>query len=152
MFIDPYGIEIEWETFKAVAATKAIDVWYLFSLSGFSAGNTPHERHRRPASGRRSPANSAPMHGSVSYTRIWVRQISSAEQDKRRTADVKGLERYAKTRLETIFPKVLNPLALPLRRSLSATRCSSACLIPTRRLLGLATRIAGHILKVGNSS
>jgi three-Cys-motif partner protein len=34
MFLDPYGMEVEWETLQAIAKTEAIDVWYLFSLSG----------------------------------------------------------------------------------------------------------------------
>ena len=34
MFLDPYGMNVDWETLKAVAITRAIDVWYLFSLSG----------------------------------------------------------------------------------------------------------------------
>lgn len=34
MFLDPYGMDVEWATLKATAATKAIDVWFLFSLSG----------------------------------------------------------------------------------------------------------------------
>lgn len=32
MFLDPYGMQVEWETIKAIAATKAIDLWYLFPL------------------------------------------------------------------------------------------------------------------------
>src|SRR5258707_11201188 len=34
LFLDPYGMEVDWETLVAIAATKAIDVWFLFSLSG----------------------------------------------------------------------------------------------------------------------
>lgn len=34
MFLDPYGMEVEWVTLAAIAETRAIDVWYLFSLSG----------------------------------------------------------------------------------------------------------------------
>jgi three-Cys-motif partner protein len=34
LFLDPYGMEVDWQTLKAIARTKAIDVWYLFSLSG----------------------------------------------------------------------------------------------------------------------
>lgn len=34
MFLDPYGMQVEWDTLKAIAETRAIDVWYLFSLSG----------------------------------------------------------------------------------------------------------------------
>ena len=36
LFLDPYAANVKWETLKAVAATGAIDVWYLFP---FSAAN-----------------------------------------------------------------------------------------------------------------
>lgn len=36
LFLDPYAADVQWETLKAVADTKAIDVWYLFP---FSAAN-----------------------------------------------------------------------------------------------------------------
>lgn len=32
LFLDPYGMEVEWNTLEAVAATKAIDLWLLFPL------------------------------------------------------------------------------------------------------------------------
>jgi three-Cys-motif partner protein len=32
MFLDPYGMQVEWTTIKAVAQTRAIDLWYLFPL------------------------------------------------------------------------------------------------------------------------
>jgi three-Cys-motif partner protein len=32
LFLDPYGMEVEWETIEAIARTKAIDMWLLFSL------------------------------------------------------------------------------------------------------------------------
>jgi three-Cys-motif partner protein len=34
MFLDPYGMEVEWATLQAAAATQAIDVWFLFPLAG----------------------------------------------------------------------------------------------------------------------
>ncbi len=30
VFLDPYGNQVEWATIEAVAATEAIDLWYLF--------------------------------------------------------------------------------------------------------------------------
>jgi three-Cys-motif partner protein len=30
LFLDPYGMQVEWDTLVAVAATKAIDVWILY--------------------------------------------------------------------------------------------------------------------------
>jgi three-Cys-motif partner protein len=32
MFLDPYGMQVEWQTIAAIAATKAIDLWLLFPL------------------------------------------------------------------------------------------------------------------------
>ena len=32
LFLDPYGMNVEWKTIAAVAATKAIDMWLLFPL------------------------------------------------------------------------------------------------------------------------
>jgi three-Cys-motif partner protein len=32
VFLDPYGMQVEWTTIEALAATKGIDLWYLFPL------------------------------------------------------------------------------------------------------------------------
>ena len=32
MFLDPYGMQVNWETIEAIAKTKAIDLWILFPL------------------------------------------------------------------------------------------------------------------------
>ncbi|GLS05389.1 hypothetical protein GCM10007860_25410 [Chitiniphilus shinanonensis] len=33
LFLDPYGMSVDWTTVEQIAATKALDVWYLFPLS-----------------------------------------------------------------------------------------------------------------------
>lgn len=32
LFLDPYGMQVEWATLEAIAGTKAIDLWLLFPL------------------------------------------------------------------------------------------------------------------------
>jgi three-Cys-motif partner protein len=32
VFLDPYGMQVEWGTIEALAATKGVDLWYLFPL------------------------------------------------------------------------------------------------------------------------
>ena len=34
VFLDPCGLEVEWDLVMRIAATKACDVWYLFPLGG----------------------------------------------------------------------------------------------------------------------
>jgi three-Cys-motif partner protein len=36
VFLDPYGMQVEWTTLSAIAATKAIDAWLLFPLGAVS--------------------------------------------------------------------------------------------------------------------
>lgn len=73
-------------------------------------------------------------------------------QEKQRTADVRGLERYVKARLETIFPKVFEPLALPVDQKPQRFSLFLCISNSQPKALGLATRIADHILKMGSSS
>jgi three-Cys-motif partner protein len=42
IFLDPFGAEVDWETLSAISRTKALDVWYLFPLSGLYR-NAPHD-------------------------------------------------------------------------------------------------------------
>ncbi|MBU4267428.1 MAG: three-Cys-motif partner protein TcmP [Acidobacteria bacterium] len=32
LFLDPYGMQVQWKTYEAIAQTKAIDLWILFPL------------------------------------------------------------------------------------------------------------------------
>jgi three-Cys-motif partner protein len=32
VFLDPYGMQVEWATLKLLAETKAVDLWLLFPL------------------------------------------------------------------------------------------------------------------------
>lgn len=32
LFLDPFGMQVEWKTIEAVARTNAIDMWYLFPI------------------------------------------------------------------------------------------------------------------------
>lgn len=34
LFLDPFGMHVEWSTLEAIAKTGAIDVWYLFPYAG----------------------------------------------------------------------------------------------------------------------
>jgi three-Cys-motif partner protein len=153
MFLDPYGMEVEWATLKAAAATQAIDVWFLFPLAGLYRQATRRltniDNHKRSALTR--------MFGSDRweeelYPKPSQNDMFGSAVERERLEDVVGLERYVKTRLETIFPKVLKPLALPIDskpQRFSLFLCISN---PEPKAIGLATRIGNHILKAGISS
>lgn len=33
VFLDPYGLQVEWSTIEVLGATRAVDLWYLFPLN-----------------------------------------------------------------------------------------------------------------------
>ena len=52
LFLDPFGLEVDWVTVAAIAATRAIDLWLLFPLSGVNrllrlSGEIPEVSRRR---------------------------------------------------------------------------------------------------------
>ena len=52
LFLDPYGMEVSWQTIEAIAETRAIDLWVLFPLGGVNrmlarSGKIPSQwKHR----------------------------------------------------------------------------------------------------------
>ena len=156
MFLDPYGMTVEWETLKAIANTKAIDVWYLFSLSGL---------YRQAA--RRADAIDDAKRQAISRmlgTDEWEERLYAApvEQDllsaiedprvRQRTADVKGLEQYVKQRLHDVFPLVLDPLPLPLNRGAQRYSLFFAASNPDPKAMSLAKKFGSHMLAAGRAS
>lgn len=154
IFLDPYGMGLDWSTLEAIAKTGAIDVWYLFSLSGFYRQATRDhgalDEDKRAALTRMLGTDewenelykAAPVHDL----------FGTSDASLRRNADVGALEAYAKRRLETIFGAVLDPLPLPIHER--PQRFSLFFCISSRRpaAIGLARKIGNHILKAGIAS
>jgi three-Cys-motif partner protein len=154
LFLDPYGMQLEWSTLERVAHTRAIDVWFLFSLSGLYRQATREltdiDQHKRASLTR--------MFGSDAWeaelypTSVRDDLFGQIDEPRRRTADVAGLEAYVRSRLQTIFGAVLKPLALP--RDQRPQRFSLFLCISNKEpaAIGLATKIGNQILKKGISS
>jgi three-Cys-motif partner protein len=154
LFLDPYGMELEWSTLEKVAATRAIDVWFLFSLSGLYRQATREltdiDEHKRASLTRMFGSDAWEVELYPQQTRNDL--FGSIDEPRRRAADVAGLEAYARARLQTIFGAVLKPLALPPKKN--PQRFSLFLCISNREpaAIGLATKIGNHILKDGISS
>lgn len=54
MFLDPYGTQLEWQTLKAIANTRAIDAWILFPMGTV---NRLLNRNGKIIEGRRKKLN-----------------------------------------------------------------------------------------------
>lgn len=153
MFLDPYGMHLSWETLEAIAETGAIDVWYFVPLVGLfrqAAKDSKKITEKKRAAITR-------MLGTPGWERDWYRlrrepDMFGEDPSAERVADVDAIEKYVMTRLQTIFSKVLPPLRLNNRGGVPAFSLFFAISNRKPKAIGLATRIADHILNSGRSS
>ncbi len=154
MFLDPYGMSVDWQTLEAIQKTEAIDVWYLVSLSGLFRQAT-HDAEKLDESKRAALTR---MIGTSEWEQAWYaltqRTNLFGETDERlaRTAEVDDMEGYFGERLRTLFPRVLPPLRLNDDRGIPQFALFFAISNKAPKAIGLASKIANHILSSGNAS
>jgi three-Cys-motif partner protein len=147
LFLDPYGLDVEWDTLVEISKTKAIDVWYLFSIEGL---------YRQAAHdfGKVDEAKAACLDrilGTTEWRKTFYSPSSQNDlfiqpDDPRRAVNIDGLQRFVTDRLSKLFPYVAPPLPLP--KSGGPQRFSLYFFIsnPDGSAIGLSRRIAGDIL------
>ena len=115
LFLDPFGMTVDWSTLTAIADTRAIDVWYLFSLSGLYRQATRDaasiDETKRAAIDRVLGTNK--WQEALYVPRKHGGLFFEEPEKLQRAADPRDLETYVLDRLKTIFPQVLPPFALP---------------------------------------
>jgi len=114
VFLDPYGMQVDWATLEAIAATKAIDLWLLFPL-GVAVNRLL------------TKAGPPPQEWTDALTRIFgtrdweqafypkkkEKTLFGMEETQRKEATLGAIGEFFVARLGTIFAKVAdNPLPL----------------------------------------
>lgn len=154
MFLDPYGMSVNWETLEVIRATGVVDVWYLVSLSGLfrqaARKGSAVDETKRAALTR--------MVGTGEWETAWYQRTKKADllgdvdEEYSRVADVDAMETWFWKRLGSLFPKVLKPLRLRDARGIPQFALFFAISNPDPKAIGLATKIADHILNSGRES
>jgi three-Cys-motif partner protein len=150
MFLDPYGLQVDWVTLEAIRKTEAIDVWYLVSLEGLFRQAALDRSRIQPECRVRLTR----MLGTPEWETDWYepqRQLDGS-LNYRRTASVDDIARYVHRRLQSLFPAVLEPLRLRNKKGGPAFALFFAISNPDPKAIELATRIASHILASGRAS
>jgi three-Cys-motif partner protein len=149
IFLDPYGMEVQWATVEAIAATRALDLWYFFPLMGLyrQAANdvVDIDAIKRERLDR--------VLGTNDWERAWYgtphgpTDLFDDPQTAIRMADVNAIERYVKSRLDSIFKgAVLDPLRIYHKHAPIAS-LFFAVANPSPRAVQVATDIARYILR-----
>lgn len=147
MFLDPYGLSVQWETLERIAQTEAIDLWYLFSLAGLYR-QAPHRRSRQDGSKQRrlDQTLGTTEWRNAFYPDSGQDDLFGHEADPSRLQDWQPLLQFVRQRLGTLFSRVPEPLVLPKKGS-PMSALFFACANPNPKAQGLSMRAANHILK-----
>jgi three-Cys-motif partner protein len=119
VFLDPYGMEVEWSTIETIARTKAIDLWLLFPLG--QAVNRVLTKERPPEgawANRLTRFFGTPEWRHAFYRQSTQMTLFGDEERIRKEADFEQIGRFFLDRLEEVFTRVAdNPLYLCNRRN-----------------------------------
>jgi three-Cys-motif partner protein len=148
LFLDPYGMQVEWETIEAIGKTKAIDLWILFPL-GVAVNRIVTRSGRISTAWRRRMDI---MFGDAGWFEEFYRKtvrhdlFGREKTELEKVANFDSIGQYFVRRLKTVFYQVAeNPRPLYNSRNIPLFLLCFA----TGNAKGapIAMRIANHILK-----
>ncbi len=115
MFLDPYGMQVEWETIKAIANTEAIDLWYLFPL-GIGINRLLKKKEDNIPKAWADKLDG--ILGTTEWRNAFYREkrektLFGIEESSVKDANFKTISRFFVSRLKSVFSGVAeNPLLL----------------------------------------
>ena len=151
LFLDPFGMQVDWITLEAVAKTQSIDVWILFPLG--VGVNRLLPRDGKIPDGWRDRLDR--VFGTTDwydafYRPSRIRGFFETEPRVVKTGSLNAIAEYYLDRLRTIFPAVAkNPRVLANSRNVPLFLLCFAAGNPSTKAKAAALRIAQHILGKG---
>ncbi|HID82052.1 MAG TPA: three-Cys-motif partner protein TcmP [Thiotrichales bacterium] len=146
LFLDPYGMEVDWHTLEVICATQAIDLWYLFPLSGLYRQATRKRinitEDKRQAINRILGTNEWEQDIYSHSGQLTLLDNDEAEYDR---IDVEGLIDYVSERLKQLFPGVSHGLLLK-RDNIPMFTLYCAIANEQPKAIGLALKLANYII------
>ncbi len=146
MFLDPYGMQVDWKTVEAIAKTRAIDLWLLFPL-GIGVNRLLTRSGEIPRSWRR---RLDALLGTVD----WYEELYQVEdspglfanvEDRVVKATTETIGRYFQQRLRSVFAAVADrPRVLRNRANCPLYLLCFAA--GNEKGAPIAIRIANHLL------
>ncbi|MEY2688194.1 MAG: three-Cys-motif partner protein TcmP [Pseudomonadota bacterium] len=146
LFLDPYGLQVDWPMVSRIAATRALDVFFLVSLSGLY----------RNAAVDRAAINQGHRAALTRFlgTDEWIDAVYVHKQDDlfgdhlvTRAPGYEGMLDYATQRLRTVFPYVGEPCLLGSANGAPLFALYFAVSNDSKAALALASRVSEDILR-----
>jgi len=148
LFLDPYGMQVEWKTIETIAETKAIDLWLLFPL-GIGVNRLLTKSGEIPESWRRRLNL---LLGNETwydeFYRVERKRTLFGEADHVVKATMETIGRYFNERLKSVFPAVAEEPRV-LRNSTNCPLYLLCFAVGNEKGAPIALRIANHLLTKG---
>lgn len=150
VFLDPYGLQVSWNTLVTIARTGALDVWILFP-SGMGLNRLLTKSGDIPQEWQETLDRSLGTDGwrSAFYRSEQEADLFEGPRSKTiKDADPVKLEKFYLDRLRTIFPTVMNKcVRLTNSKDQTMYLLCFASANPSPKVKGLTTRLAGWAAK-----
>lgn len=113
LFLDPFGMHVEWSTLEAIAKTGAVDVWYLFPYAGLYR-QTPKNASALDAD---KEASLTRVLGTEDWRQAFYAQNPQTDMFGGINGDVRDTDHrqmlaFVSRRLKGLFPAVTDPKVL----------------------------------------
>jgi three-Cys-motif partner protein len=151
VFLDPYGLQVTWQTLVAVANTQALDVWILFP-SGMGLGRLLTNSGDIPQEWQDTLDRSLGVKGwrDAFYANQEETDLFEGTRSRKvKDAAPEKLEQFYLDRLRTIFPTVMkNCVRLTNSKNQTMYLLCFASANPSSKVKALATKLADAAAKV----
>ena len=114
VFLDPFGMNVEWETLTRLARTRSVDVWYLFPLLAVTrqlAGDLSRVDDHKQSS-LDNIFGTTNWRDELYATEVKADLFAEIVTTSSRKVSREQIESYARNRLLTVFGYVSQPLPL----------------------------------------
>lgn len=145
VFLDPYGMEVEWATIEALAKTRAVDLWILFPLGQAVIRLLTRQPPDGPWADRLTRFFGTDEWRNAFYKPSPQYLLFSNEHTLERDADFEVIGEFFRDRLLTLFPGVSR--THPLRNSKGVPIYLLCLAAANAKGAPTAIKIANDILK-----
>jgi three-Cys-motif partner protein len=118
VFLDPYGMQVEWPTVECLAGTEHVDLWYLFPLSAVNRLLTKTGKPDPTWSEKLTRIYGTAEWESAFYPTKQVASLFGNTEAAPKDTDFARIAQFTMSRLQSCFPAVAhNPLVLRNERN-----------------------------------
>lgn len=146
LFLDPYGLQCSWEMIESIARTRALDVFFLVSLSGLFRQAA---LNRSCIDAGKSSALSRFLGTDGWRQALYVHEqpdLFAADPTVTRDRGYEAILRFTRQRLGEVFPYVSDPLLLRGHKGPPLFALFFMVSNPEIKAVALAARVSREIL------